>query len=324
METSHCYQIFGFSAECNLPIPGLNPIQRRTPDLNIVLGRTPWTDFSSRPLPERLLFGSSIYTDSHEPAFRIFQSGMTTRILYWDGAEFWLNTDAGEIWGRWPGSVGSHDAFAYLLGPVFGLFLAMRGVVSLHASAIGVAGKAILFIGDAGAGKSTTAAAMTRGGHALLADDITAITEREGAFFATPAFPYVSLWPDSAEMIGATEANLYNSGETGVKGRFCPANFQASPLPLGAIFVLGERLPGNHPPRSEELSAQQRLIALVGNSYAASVLDSQARTREFRLFGKMTQDVPIWGLHAQRDPSYLGQLCELIEEKCLSSLTIRK
>jgi len=293
------------------------------PELSIVLGRGPRTDFSSKPLEEKLLFGSSMYTDSHEPAFRIFQSEVATHIVYWDGAEFWLNPVVGKIWGRWPEALGSNDAFDYLLGPVFGLFLGMRGVVSLHASAVAVAGKAILFIGDAGAGKSTTAAAMTRSGHALLADDITAITEREGTFFATPALPYVSLWRDSAEVIGGAAAKLSNVDQTCSKQRFCLSNFQESALPLGAIFVLGKRLSSNGAPRCEEMSAQRRLLALVSNSYAASVLDSEAQAREFRLFGKMAQAIPIWGLRPHNDPSYLDQLCELVERKYSSFLTIR-
>ncbi len=52
-------------------------------------------------------------------------------------------------------------------GPGHGLLLHLRGMLVLHASAIGVGDQAVVFMGDKGAGKSTTAAAMIAAGHPL-------------------------------------------------------------------------------------------------------------------------------------------------------------
>lgn len=54
--------------------------------------------------------------------------------------------------------------------PFLGL-LAGNGYYSVHASCARVAGKGMLFTGDSGSGKSTSAYALLRGGHAVLADD---------------------------------------------------------------------------------------------------------------------------------------------------------
>jgi hypothetical protein len=59
-------------------------------------------------------------------------------------------------------------------------FLArLGGQVAFHAGAVAVAGRALLILGDSGAGKSTTTASMCAVGAELLADDY-ALLRREG------------------------------------------------------------------------------------------------------------------------------------------------
>lgn len=81
-----------------------------------------------------------------------------------------------------------------LLGPVIALLLQARGAFLLHGSALCVSGKAVGFLGDKGAGKSTTAGAFLRAGHTLLTDDILAIAGiEEGGGKILPAFPQLKL-----------------------------------------------------------------------------------------------------------------------------------
>src|ERR1700690_1964968 len=61
-------------------------------------------------------------------------------------------------------------------GSVRALLRDLEGGLSLHASAVAIGGRAILFIGQSGAGKSTAAAEMCLGSRAqLLADDIASL-----------------------------------------------------------------------------------------------------------------------------------------------------
>jgi hypothetical protein len=311
------YRLFGLATTSNIPIPGLVATSIQDPDVQILLGCAASREIAaSTSGTEELTFTSSLFTDSGEPAFKIFRAGQIVHLVYQEGIEFWLDGGAGNIWGAWPGDLKLDDATAYLLGPVFGLLLLLRGAVCLHASAVAVENKAVLFVGDAGAGKSTTAAAMTRRGHALLADDIVAIAERDSAFFATPSFPYVSLWPESLAIIRGIGDELILPTDALLKERYSPSSFQKSALPVGAIFVLGERLSSDAAPRAEAMSSQQRLLALVASSYATTLLDGAARAREFRLFGEMIRMVPIWRLHAHSDALLLDRLCDVVEEQC--------
>lgn len=92
----------------------------------------------------------------------------------------------------------------YLLGTVMGAVLHQRGYLVLHASAIQVEDKVVLFAGASGSGKSTTAAAMHAEGYPVLSDDVVAI-DREGRVVG---FPHMKLWVDSLTELNVDSAPL--------------------------------------------------------------------------------------------------------------------
>src|SRR5439155_24208272 len=82
------------------------------------------------------------------------------KLHYSDGTEFIIDRKGTEVWCVWPDTLTLEDAVVYLLGPVLGFVLRLRGITCLHASAISVGDRAVVLLGPAGAGKSTTAAAF--------------------------------------------------------------------------------------------------------------------------------------------------------------------
>ena len=88
----------------------------------------------------------------------------------------------------------------YLLGSCLGILLLQRRILPLHGSAVAIEGKAYVFIGERGAGKSTIASSFMQKGYPLLTDDVIAVSLLEGDKpWVIPAYPQQKLWLDSLD-----------------------------------------------------------------------------------------------------------------------------
>ena len=250
------------------------------------------------------------------PALTIWALGTDMlRLEYSDGTKFWVLRSGREAWATWPEPpLTIEDTATYFLGPVLGLVLRLRGVTCLHASAVAMGQRAVAFVGDAGAGKSTTVAALARKGFAALSDDIVALEERDGQFFVTPAYPYICLWPESVvALYGSAEALPKFAATYEKRCLSLPKEalrFASEPVRLACVYVLGAR--GEGPARVEQVPARPAFVTLVANTYATNMLDSAMRAREFETLGRLMQTVPVKRLTANSDVRRLDELCELI------------
>lgn len=61
-------------------------------------------------------------------------------------------------------------------GTVVAQLLAWRGLIPMHGCAVAIDGRAVLILGDAGAGKSSLTAGLIAHGAALVSDDLSALT----------------------------------------------------------------------------------------------------------------------------------------------------
>jgi len=267
-----------------------------------------------------LTFVSSDLDSSGEPALRIWRvaDGVCLYLAYCDGMEFWLDRKGTSVWAKWPATSSLEDAATFLLGPVLGLLLRLRGVTCLHASAVAFDDRAVAFVGDEGAGKSTTAAAFARLGYPVISDDVVAIVEREGAFHVLPAYPYLSLWPDSVQMLYGPDKTLPTFSANWDKRLLSLSEdrlrFEEKSLSLGAIFILGERISESAAPFLETPTAQECLVALVANSYATGMLDKDMRAQEFALFGRLLASVPVRRVRPHADSTEIDRLSEVIRD----------
>jgi hypothetical protein len=255
-----------------------------------------------------------------EPALRIWRlaEGAFYYLRYLDGTEFVMDRSASQVWAAWPDTATIEDTAPYLLGPVLGIVLRLRGVTCLHASAVAVDGQAIVLMGDAGVGKSSTAAAFARLGYPVLSDDIVALTESAHAFLAQPGYPRLCLWPQSVAALYGTpdalpciappwEKRYLDLTQDGYR-------FQREPLPVGAIYVLGERSTDPVAPSCRAMGGQEGLMALVGNTYANRLPDPAMRAREFQTLGRLVEQVPLRHVTPHEDFPRLLDLCRAVVE----------
>src|ERR1051325_7541995 len=326
---SYLYKFFGLVFHSNLLLPGI-PLKEDAPetkDLTLHLGVAPYAA-PGESVSEELTYVSSDTDDKGDPLLRIWKvrQGSFLRLAYEDGTQFWLDPQFENIWATWPKHLPIENMASYLLGPVLGLLLRMRGVVCLHASAVSIEDRAVVFVGPPGAGKSTTAAACAKMGHAVLADDIVAMEERDDSFYALPSHPELRLWPESVKLLyGHTEA-LQRLNPEWDKRRLwlgdLGVRFEHRTLPLGAIYILGDRRIA-HAPYVEPLESREALLSLVAETYANKILDRDLRAREFETLGRLVFSVPIRRLFAHSDPPRIQNLCTVIETDLAALLSLK-
>jgi hypothetical protein len=147
--------------------------------------------------------------------------------------------------------------------------------------------------------------------------------EREGVFHAMPAYPYLSLWPESVEMLYGSGRILPSFSANFEKRMLSLAGdhprFEDESLPLGAIFLLGERSGEPAAPLLEALTPQESLLSLVANSYATHLLTEEMRAREFALLGRLLSVVTVRRLRPHEDPARIDLLCDRILAACRNS-----
>jgi hypothetical protein len=225
------------------------------------------------------------------------------------------------LWVTGPEAATPEYLATYLLGPVLGILLRLRGVPCLHGSAVAAGGSVLALLGSKGAGKSTTAAAFARLGYPVLTDDITVLREEDDTFWVLPGDPNVCLWPQSVDYLYGSPTALpqvisHNVLAPEWDKRYLDLTgpgyrFQSRPLPLGAIYFLGERQDDSGP-RVEDVLGTERLLLLIANNYGSTFLDKELRAREFEVLGRLLDRVPVRRIVPRAGPGYLPNLCEAI------------
>jgi hypothetical protein len=243
------------------------------------------------------------------------------RLCYLDHSEFVVDAGATEIWAAWPDGVTTEDALTYLAGPVLGFALRLRGIAALHASVVAIDGRAIILVGSAGIGKSTTAAALAILGYPVLSEDIAALDDQGDHFFVQPGYPHVNLWPSSVELLfGAADAlpricPLHPTWDKRYLNLTTPPyRFQDRALPLGAVYVLGDRTDDQATIDIEPLAGTEAMIAMVANTYANYLLGKQMRAREFEVLGRLLRHVPVRKVSPPANPHRIWDLCQVLVE----------
>jgi hypothetical protein len=238
-------------------------------------------------------------------------------VVYCDGAEFVIDATASEVFGiSRTGALTLDDLLVYLQGPILGFVLRLRGVTCLHASAAIADGRAFGVVGGGGIGKSTSAAIFARMGLPVLTDDVLALVDRTTAFDVQPGLPRVLLWSESVRaLFGDPEAlpRIVGGWDKRYLDLTLPGyRFGAQATPLGALYVLGERLPRETAPQIAALRGAQAIAHLVANTYANDFLDTVLRARELEVLGRLVNQVPIRLVRAPDDPAAAAQVCAAV------------
>ena len=320
------YTAYGLRLLTDGNIPGLPPWTPAPPaetlpvDVRVHLNKMPAKAPSSE---QTLWYQSSGLNQQGRPnlvIWRIVPRG-AFHFVYDNQTEFLIEPDGSQVWCNWPEPATVADTSLYLRGPILGFTLRMRGVLCLHASAIALGPSAIAVVGPPGAGKSTTAAGFVKLGYSLVADDVAALREEGERFYVSPGYPQLNLWPDAVETVyGDARASSRLTPIGGINDwwdkRYVDlegdGQFHRSPLPLAAVYLLGERTTDADAARVAPLSPQDAFIWLTSETYVNYALDESMRAKEFQALGHLVRTTPIRLVNPPDHSARLLDLCHSI------------
>jgi hypothetical protein len=324
------YRIYGLGLTVNIALPGPMAIEILPSDLpvvDVVLGALPsWLTET----PDRSGMPPNWYECAEKsdlpgaaavPLLQVWQieMGQYFYCRYYDETTFVVSRLGTQIWATWPDDLTLEDTATYLLGPILGFVLRLRGTVCLHANAIAIGDRVVVLVGAAGAGKSTTAAAFAQQGYPILSDDVVPLIDRGDTFLVEPAYPRIRLWDSSVRALyGAADAlprlvpthptwdkRYLDLSQTGYK-------FQTEPLPLAAIYYLNERSEDRSCPQIASMTTQEQLVTLVTNTYTNYLLDKSLRAQEFEFLSRVVKYIPVRQITPHTDIARLADLIDTI------------
>ena len=312
------HRLYGLLVETDKAIPGVPVLSNSEGVIDVRIRLRPKASpLSASSLPSEAFYVSRMKDENGNPVLRavLLADARHLALLYSDGTRFALERRGNEVFADWPDPLTLEDAAPYLVGPVLGIILRLRGMVPLHASAVSIGDQAIALVGPAGAGKSTTAAAFARCGYRVISDDVVALTPEGPRFGIPPGYPRVNLWVESVRAMFGSGVSLPLISPSWDK-RFMPLDphtqFETRSLPLGGIYVLQNRATGMRGPVMERLTGTEAFFALLGNTYMNYLPDPEGRRREFELLGRVVTEVPIRRIQAPADLSMVHELCATI------------
>jgi hypothetical protein len=164
-----------------------------------------------------------------------------------------------------------NDAWANIV-PAQALPLAatIRGLEVFHASGVVFDGKAVLFAGPPGAGKSSLAATFVREGAQLLSDDAVALELKDGALLAHAGSTVLQLRSGEDERLSEqARASLGEPTDSPFGKQRYVSGDTPDPAPLGSVFLLE---------RSTDEPALERLEVVNPFDLIASTFNLSVRT----------------------------------------------
>lgn len=251
----YSYRVSGLAVASELDLPGLIPGDADcAPDVTIHRAAVPMA-----------LDGAEAVGPTWQRAGRRFLLRIPdiARFLLEDGDRITFEPEAG---------AEPQDVAVFLSGSVFGILLHQRNQIVLHASAVMVGDKAVLFCGQSGAGKSTLAAALGEHGHALIADDQCAIDiGGDGIPRIQADGRQLRLWDRSISELGLVERRGAPMRHRLRKFYVEPVTASDAVMPIGAVYALAE---ARHPeePGIERPNVVDATKLLAANAYRPTLI----------------------------------------------------
>jgi hypothetical protein len=184
-------------------------------------------------------------------------------------------------------------ASLYMRGVIMSLALELTGLSVLHANSMLVDDRAVAFIGQRGAGKTTVTTALHAAGLPLLADDVVPIERLADGWTARSGYTDLRLRPTASSMLELFASAVRTS--TSIDGRTVlhldpPSVLQAA---LGGIVVPAPSSEHAGPVRITSLTGREALVQLLGGFRVHNFLEPRLAARRLEVVSHLIGNVPI-------------------------------
>ena len=196
------------------------------------------------------------------------------------------------------------------------LAAAAHGFEPLHASAVGIAGRAIAFTAPSGTGKTSIAMHLVARGAGLLTDDVLAVETTPSQLLAHPGVRLLNA--DRAELaeLHAGRERLGPALGEEEKVQMRPP-VEPAPLPLAALYKLVREPAGTRLRIVQEVPPDSRELLATG--FLTYLKSPERLTRHLDFASRMAQGVPLFVVHLPADLS-AARSAELLEQHIVTAV----
>lgn len=202
-----------------------------------------------------------------------------------------------------------------ITGAALASILQHRGLLVFHASAVVIDGKAAMFLGTPGSGKSTIAAVMHSFGYRVLSDEIVAVQAEGDMPVVLSGLPQIRLLPESTKYIGFDPATMPKIKSDEDKTAYsAKKGFTERSVPLKRVYVLKIGRENN----LETMGPQLAFTEMINNYYTVGMLKASGAPSHLKHCAKVISTVPVKGLSRADGLSHMADLIDLVKMDMLN------
>jgi hypothetical protein len=294
--------LYGYEIASDLPLERLGPSRGERGRIHLDQGPASLLETSGELTAWQTWPGA----DAHAFAVARTPSGLFAWCSVTGG--FDINPDAARIRVVAP---QFDDAWEHTLATTaIPLLLAERRDLALHASAVVIDGRGVLFCGPTGRGKSTLALTAARLGHAVVTEDGAVIQLKPTGAVVWPGARGIRVGEDVMAVGSAgAERPAVGPGQRPFRRLWLlPLELQASgPVPLAAICQLAQR---DAELKVTELSAAEGLPALTPSLVHAG--GAASLRPAFALLARLVEELRVWRVTMPDDLSRVREAARTV------------
>jgi len=295
-KTKQIYHAFGLNIVSAIPFLDMHQTEG-TPDVVIAYGKTP-----------------ASLSDPKISGVR-YQVGPGEFLLQVDNVARYYVTNGNNILVERATGAADEEILLFLMGSAMGALLHQRKILPLHGSSIEVDGEGVIFVGPSSIGKSTLAGGFHKRGYPLLADDVCAVTAKNGGGpHIIPGFPKLKLWADALKKLEKDKKGLDRVRlDQEFEKYFVPFdNADNSPVPVRSVFVLNKTNTDKF--EVVPLERGDKIDPIINNTYRPRFLEGLGGKKEhFKQCAAVAAKADVIRITRPRKGFRLDELMDLVE-----------